>query len=364
MRRTFIAVILVTAFTCFAHAQVKPQFDEKDAAKPRIAVSLVEVASGFEKPVDIQFAPGSTDTMFVLEQEGRIKSVSLKNKSSSTVLALSVLDGYELGLLGLAFHPQFAKNRKFYINYNPKDKGPRRTRISEWRLDEDGKAKDEKVILEFEQPFSNHNGGALAFGPDGYLYIGTGDGGSAGDPLGNGQNPKTLLGKMLRLDVNRADKKFVPEVWARGLRNPWRYSYDAKWGWIVADVGQGEREEITLLKKGDNAGWSIKEGSRCFKPATNCRSEGLKDPVIEYGRDEGGTIVGGYVYQGKTIAALSGKYVYGDYISGRLWAAEFEPLKVWSLGKWPVRLSTFGRDAAGEIYLADIDAGKIYRFSK
>ena len=358
--------MLLSGFFAFAlvHAALTPRFDEKDATKPRIAVQLVEVASGFEKPVDIQFRPDARETMFVLEQEGLIKSYSLKDKSVSTVLKLSVLEGYELGLLGLAFHPQFAKNKKFYINYNPKDAGPRRTRIAEWRLGDDGKAKEEKIVLEFEQPFSNHNGGQLAFGPDGFLYIGTGDGGSAGDPLGNAQNPKTLLGKMLRLDVNRADGRSVSEVWAKGLRNPWRYSYDPKWGWIVADVGQGEREEITLLAKGDNAGWPIKEGSRCFKPAKDCSSDGLKDPVIEYGRDEGGTIVGGHVYAAKTIAPLTGKYVYGDYISGRIWAAEFKPLKTWSLGKWPVRISTFGRDASGEIYVADIDAGKIYRFSR
>jgi glucose/arabinose dehydrogenase len=231
-----------------------------------------------------------------------------------------------------------------------------------------------------DQPYGNHKAGQLAFGPDGDLYVGFGDGGSEGDPQGNGQNTHTFLGKMLRIDVNHRDSgkayaipqdnpfvntsSFLPEIWALGLRNPWRYSFDSQGRLIVSDVGQDTWEEIDLLEKGRNYGWNIREGKHCYHPPQGCRTQGLTDPIYEYSHDEGIAVIGGYVYDGKAIPSLSGKYVFGDFGSGRLWALTLpDASDVFALGRWGVSISTFGRDLQGELYLADYTSGKIYHIA-
>jgi glucose/arabinose dehydrogenase len=242
------------------------------------------------------------------------------------------------------------------------------------------------VLLEVEQPYQNHNAGQLVFGPDGMLYVGLGDGGFRDDPKGNGQNPGVLLGKMLRIDVNGSDDKapyrvppdnpfigkpgFRPEIWAWGLRNPWRYSFDPQGRLIVADVGQDRWEEIDIVQAGDNLGWQVREGFVCArKDPQNCEPTGMTDPFFVYGRQDGASITGGYVYSGSRVPALRGLYVFGDFVSGRLFALALpaerttriaEPI---ALGHWPLLPSTFGRDANGELYVATFANGDIYRFA-
>lgn len=239
----------------------------------------------------------------------------------------------------------------------------------------------ERILLTVVQPFDNHKGGQLAFGPDGFLYIGLGDGGSGGDPLGNGQNLQTLLGKMLRIDVDSSgpgiayavppDNPFVAgggraEIWASGLRNPWRFSFDRHTGrFFVADVGEGRFEEIDLVRRGDNLGWNIMEGAHCFNPMTGCSMTGLVLPIAEYDHSEGSAVIGGYVYHGAAIPALQQAYIFGDFGSGRIWElqetqpGQFTRVLLLSTGR---NLSSFGQDQAGEIYVVDY-SGSIFRLS-
>jgi glucose/arabinose dehydrogenase len=257
-----------------------------------------------------------------------------------------------------------------------------RTQISEWELPRDSlgsrPATKRRVLLEIEQPYPNHDGGHIAFGPDGYLYVGTGDGGSRADPLGAGQDLSTLLGKMLRIDVNAqpghavpADNPFTrvagarPEIWAYGLRNPWRFTFDPLDRLIVADVGQDLYEEVNLVAAGDNLGWSIREASHCFSPPEGCAREGLVDPIFEYGRDAGNSISGGHVYLGEKLPWLKGKYVLADYVSGRVWALTLPgaagAAEAEMLGRFPHAFSAFGRDADGELYALDFVGGSVLR---
>lgn len=368
----------------------KPAFDEKDRARTKVAVTLAPVAKGFEQPTDIQFPPGNGSVFVVLEKEGTAKWVSTADGASGTLLAVKVLTDVEEGLLGLAFHPRFAENGRFFLNYVASVDGRDTTVIDEWRVPAGSdlrKAKPTRTgaLLQVRQPYPNHNAGQLAFGPDGYLYVGLGDGGAAGDPHDNGQNMQAMLGKMLRIDVDRRDEgkgyavpkdnPFVgragvlPEIWASGLRNPWRYSFDSKGRLIAADVGQNTWEEIDLLERGGNYGWRLREARHCFRPEKGCPTEGLIDPLYEYHHEEGISITGGYVYEGKRIPALAGKYVFGDYARGKLWAIDLPekaapgaPLaKAYALGRWDIAISTFGRDPAGELYVADFASGTIYR---
>lgn len=269
-----------------------------------------------------------------------------------------------MGLLSVAFHPQHAKASsphagRLFVNYTA-DKGGLKTVVSEFRR---GKP-EEKILLEFAQPYSNHNGGQIAFGPDGLLYVGTGDGGSAGDPQGNGQDKDSLLGKILRIDVDKgapysipADNPFAkgggkPEIYALGLRNPWRFSFDPPTKRLfVADVGQWSREEVDLVERGGNYGWRAMEGTLCFNPRANCRRPEYVLPIHEYDRNEGQSITGGYVYRGRRIAPLRNAYVFGDYESSHLWALREEG-KQWKRERLltaPFPVSSFGLDPEGEI---------------
>ena len=334
--------------------------------------------------VGMTYPPDGSDRLYVVLQPGRIVFFPNDREVDSAELFLDIRDrvndrGEEEGLLGLAFDPQYADNGHFYVYYSAS--GPRRSVVSRFSASADGRAGpgSERILLEVPQPFSNHNGGQIAFGPDGYLYIALGDGGSRGDPQGNGQDLGTLLGSILRIDVSTvdstgayavpADNPFVghsgarPEIWASGLRNPWRFSFDRATGDLwTADVGQNRFEEVDIIRPGLNYGWNIMEGEECFA-RSDCDRTGLEIPVAEYGREDGCSVTGGYVYRGSSLPSLYGAYVYGDYCSGRIWALRHdgdevtEHMQIVDSG---LRIPSFAEDAAGELYVLSFD-GTIYR---
>jgi glucose/arabinose dehydrogenase len=256
-------------------------------------------------------------------------------------------------------------------------------RVEEWYVDPiQWRARRVRTVIEVQQPFANHDGGQIVFGPDGRLYIGFGDGGWRNDPNGHGQNGRTWLGSMLRIDVDGGrdaaytvpvsnpwvgDDSVADEAWAIGLRNPWRFSFAPDGRMVVADVGQNAFEEIDLVVAGDNLGWNTREGRHCLDPETPCAKEGLVEPVYEYGRDEGKSITGGFVYTGNRVPALKDQYVFADFVSGRLWAISLPAerggalVAAAALGQWPFLPSTFGRAADGEIYVAGFGKGIVYR---
>ncbi len=358
-----------------------PVFDGPDADRDPLRVDLVPVAEGFDRITDLQFVPGASDLLVVLQQGGQAWWTDLATGERGLLFEIEVTGASEQGLLGLAFHPDFEENGRFYVNATPSGVRPEVSRVSAWEVAEGGlragEARAVATVLEVEQPYQNHNAGQLAFGPDGYLYIGWGDGGFRNDPEGHGQDATTLLGSMLRIDVDGpppyaipADNPFVddPEIpdetWAIGLRNPWRYSFAPDGRLIVADVGQDAWEEVSLAEAGDNLGWAVREGSHCFPPDADCPTEGFVDPIHDYTRHEGISITGGYVYTGEAVPALAGLYVFGDFGSGRLWAIPLAPdPPVLALGRWPMLVSTFGRDAAGEIYVAAYGQGTVHRIT-
>jgi glucose/arabinose dehydrogenase len=383
------AAVLLGAGAVVRHAACAAPFSPPAFGKTE--VKLAPVAYGFSEITDIQFVPGAGRNAVVLQKGGEARLVELgapgspRDAASGRVLfEVDVLTRSELGLLGLAFHPNFRKNGLFYLNYTPKD-GTMRSRIAEWKLDPKKLATDtpveKRIILELTQPYSNHNAGQLVFGPDGMLYIGFGDGGSANDPHGNGQNFGTWLGKMLRIDVDHAeggkeyrvppDNPFVgqagklPEIWASGLRNPWRYSFDGPGRIVLGDVGQDRFEEIDLVTRGSNLGWKAREAAHCFDPEPGCPTQGITDPIFEYSHEVGQSVTGGLVYQADSIAGLKGKYVFGDFAQGRIWALEVpaqpgvKAASVKSLGKWQLLISTFGRDENGELFVGDFQSGSI-----
>ncbi len=342
----------------------------------------------FTRPVDLQHAGDNSNRLFVVEQAGVIKLFDNNPDASTTQTFLDIREnvrdnGNEEGLLGLAFHPDYESNGYFYVNYTASD--PRRTVISRFSVNPNdpnsADATSELVLLEFEQPYGNHNGGQVAFGPDGHLYIAVGDGGSAGDPLNSGQNRSTLLGSILRIDVDNpsagrnygipADNPFSgtgdplrEEIYAYGLRNPWRISFDAVTGELWAgDVGQNEFEEVDLIVNGGNYGWKIAEANQCFEPNAGCQKEGLIPPIVEYGRSDGGSITGGYVYRGSALPEFYGKYFYADYASGRIWFLtmnEGQLVENTELSNTNLRISSFGVDQDNELYICAFD-GRIYR---
>ncbi len=341
----------------------------------------------FSSPVDLQHAGDGSGRLFVVERAGVIRVFqgveTVTSMSEFLNIKDSIVSGGELGLLGLAFHPQYATNGYFYVNYTADN--PLRSVIARYRVTPGDPLKADSasklVLLEVAQPYTNHNGGQVAFGPDGYLYIALGDGGSGGDPQNNGQNRSSLLGKILRIDVDTtsggkpygipADNPFVgnasgwrEEIYAYGLRNPWRFSFDPVTNRLwAADVGQNRVEEIDIIQKGENYGWRIMEGTLCYDPSSGCDTTGLKLPVWEYDRSLGYSITGGYVYRGSAIPSLVGKYVYGDYVSRRIWALEYDGTSAptnQELVPSSSYISSFGVDASGEIYVCDITAGKMF----
>ncbi len=340
----------------------------------------------FNRPVDFQH---QGERVFVVEQAGIISTFENTESAPSKKTFLDIRNqvndsGNEEGLLGLAFHPDYNTNGFFFVNYTATN--PARTVISRFEVSstnpDAANTGSELVILEFPQPFSNHNGGQLSFGPDEFLYIASGDGGSGNDPQGNGQKLTTLLGKILRIDVNTqaggknyaipADNPFVnnaagnrEEIFAYGLRNPWRFSFDAENGQIWAgDVGQNAFEEIDIIVKGGNYGWAIMEASQCVE--TDCDATGLTLPVWEYGRSEGISVTGGFVYRGSIFPEFIGKYIYGDFGSGKIWALDNadqnNPVNT-ELVDSDLNISSFGVDAGNELYICSFD-GNIYKLEK
>ncbi|HVU04951.1 MAG TPA: PQQ-dependent sugar dehydrogenase [Polyangiaceae bacterium] len=389
--------LLVVAYT--------PDYRQTAAAQrpagnpaPRGSVRWVQVASGLSKPTGLVFVPGGKGLAVALEQGGKARLVDLSGAAAArpavatpgaTVLDVPVNTDSEMGLLGLAFHPKWRENGRFFVDSNPAG-GALRTHVTEYvvRDAELGKtpAHDARLVLEVAQPYGNHKGGQLLFGADGFLYIGLGDGGWRYDPHGNGQSLGTLLGKILRIDVDdRAasaygipkDNPFVgvkgarPEIWAYGLRNPWRFSFEPEGRIVVGDVGQDRFEEVDLVRRGENLGWNVREATHCFEPKEGCRTEGLVDPIYEYGREAGSCITGGFVYQGKSVPELAGKYVFADFVSGTLWALKLPGaflqttglVEAKELGKFPLLISSFGRDEDGEIYGVDYGGGGVYRLA-
>jgi glucose/arabinose dehydrogenase len=334
-----------------------------------VAVERAFPQLAFERPLDFQADHAGRN--YVVEQGGLIRSFPDRQDAAKTDVFLDLRGrvttaGNEEGLLGLALAPDFAKSRVCYVNYTAPN--PLRTVVSRFR---DGK---EEVLLSFPQPYANHNGGCLQFGPDGMLYVGTGDGGSAGDPQGNGQRRSSWLGKILRLDVRGggkyrvpADNPFVgsarPEIWALGLRNPWRFSFDRDTGLLYcADVGQDRIEEVDVIARGGNYGWSLMEGNERFKRGSTA---GLRAPIATYGHDQGQSITGGYVYRGARVPALRGAYVYADFVSGKVGQLRYAGGKVTSQGLLVdshLNISSFGQDARRELYLTAFD-GHLYRFT-
>ncbi len=347
-------------------------------------VELKKLAEGFDQPTAIVALSDPADKrLFIVEQSGTIRTATTTGDvAPQPLLDISsrVQTSGEMGLLGMTFHPKAAQNNYFYVNYVDKN---RNTIIARFTMQ--GEAADpasEKVLLKIKQPFANHNGGQLAFGPDGYLYIGLGDGGSSGDPNNRSQNKDDLLGKILRIDVDQGDPYGIPadnpfadgggrgEVWALGLRNPWRFSFDQKTGNLfIADVGQGEWEEVSLQsatsKGGENYGWRCFEGEHAYRNAA-CPEQPLVYPIIEYGHDEGRcSITGGYMYRGSVYPALQGSYFYGDYCNGQIFSAKPAGTK-WQTSlavNSPLKISTFGQDSSGELYVADHTTGAIYQIT-
>jgi glucose/arabinose dehydrogenase len=382
----------LAAVVCASFAGCMNNSTDSSGTVSPMQLELVPVASGFSQPLDLQSPDDNTNRLFVVEQGGKIKIIP----PNGQVLSTPFLDiggklincSGEEGLLGLAFHPQYAANRQFFVNYTSNCGGALQTVIAEYTASTGNAniadATSERILMTVDQPFANHNGGGLAFGNEGFLYIALGDGGSGGDPDGNGQNINVLLGKILRIDVDSAPamglqyaippgNPFVniagrDEIWLYGLRNPFRFSVDHSTGdlWI-GDVGQDSFEEVDLItpqQGGANLGWNVMEGTHCYPPSSSCTTAGLMLPIFDYSHAPGDeTVIGGYVYHGTRIPSLAGVYVFGDFISGRIWT-----LTQTSQGAWARTevsrtaandLSAFGQDQDGEIYVVRYSNGVV-----
>lgn len=387
-----LSVLILIILLIFVVACKQEISEEDPNGAPNLVANSYKVEDAFRditfnRPLDIQNAGDGSGRLFIVEQPGRVY-VLQDQKAKEKQLFLNIENlvndsGNEQGLLGLAFHPDYKENGYFFVNYTDKNG----TVISRFKVSSKKNIADpasELIILKFNQPYANHNGGGMAFGPDGYLYIATGDGGSGGDPQGNGQNRKTLLGNILRIDVDKKDaglnyaipednpyvdntEGFREEIYAYGLRNPWRFSFDSLNGNLfAADVGQNAVEEINLIEKGKNYGWNIMEGTKEFSPDSNVVINTLEPPIYEYLHPLGRSITGGYVYRGQEYKELEGLYIYGDFISGIIWALDYEegkePVNI-ILAESNLRISSFGISETKEIYLTSFD-GKVYRLIK
>lgn len=346
-------------------------------------VGLKPFVSGLERPIWATFAPGEPNRMYILEQSGTIRIVESGKLTPKPFIDLSskISCCGERGLLGMAFHPNYAQNHTFFLNYTNPSGNTVVSRFSKPDLS------SEEILITIKQPYSNHNGGMIGFGPDGYLYIGMGDGGSGGDPQNNAQNLNSLLGKILRIDVDSSKKpygipatnpfikndKARPEIWAYGVRNPWRFSFDRQTGDLwMGDVGQNKLEEINVQpsssKGGENYGWRRLEGNKCYNP-DNCDVSKMTDtvlPVITYDHSEGVSVTGGYLYRGKANPNWVGKYIYGDFGSSRIWVASKvgNSWKAKDLGKTGLGISSFAEDLAGELYVLDYGSGTVYKLNE
>ena len=376
-----VAVLLITTFL----AGCGGGSDGGGTPLPRAqapVITLSTVVTGFSSPLDMQQPADGSGNFFVVEQGGTIRVLQNGAILGTPFLDISgkIVSGGETGLLGLTFHPNYANNGRFYLNYTRRTTaGQLQTVIAEYTRSTGNPlladTNSERIFLVVDQPFDNHNGGQLAFGPDGFLYIGLGDGGSGGDPQNNAQNKNVLLGKILRIDVNTpsAGKLYsipsgnpfaagggAPEVFAYGFRNPWRFSFDKTGGRLfVGDVGQDAFEEIEIVTAGGNYGWNIMEGGSCFNAST-CNMTGLTLPIFSYPRSDGTTVIGGYVYRGTQIPSLVGNYVYADFGNGQIWMLT-ESGTTWT--RTPLlasgrSISAFGQGDNGELFVVDF-AGSI-----
>jgi len=382
-----------TIFALCALAAVLAGCGDANHPAPSASISLQPVATGLSSPLDLEQPPDNSGRLFVVEQGGFIRIIQ-----SGALLAQPFLDlsskivpnfaGTEMGLLGVTFHPAFQQNRKFYVNYVRSNAGQFQSVISEFQASATNPnladPVSERILLVVNQVsnFPNHKAGQLAFGPDGFLYFGLGDGGSGGDPFGHGQDTNILLGKMMRIDVNStspglpyaipADNPFVnggglPEIFAIGFRNPWRFSFDLPTGRLfVADVGQDKFEEIDIVQKGGNYGWNIMEGMHCFNPPTGCNMTGLQLPIVEIPHPEGQAVIGGFVYHGTALAGLQGQYIFGD-LNGKIWSLQEGPPGTFTrtlLNDTALTISSFGQDQSGELYVVDIGNGRVLKVAQ
>jgi glucose/arabinose dehydrogenase len=354
-----------------------------DPAPAPSGLGLDTIASGFVSPVFLTAPTGDTARLFVVEQSGAIRIIRNRTVLTAPFLDLtdSVSTGGEQGLLGLAFAPDFASSGEFYVSYTRQGGN---SVVARYRVSADPDLADPtsgSTILGVTQPYSNHNGGMIAFGPDGYLYFGLGDGGSGGDPQGTGQDRSDLLGSMLRLDVSggggyaipagnpyATSASFRPELWNWGLRNPWRFSFDRQTGDLyVADVGQNAWEEVNVQPAGsvggENYGWNLMEGTHCY--TSGCSQAGLTLPVLDYGHNQGCSVTGGYVYRGAAIPALVGHYFYADYCNGWVRSFRYQGGQATAqLDRTELRpggsITSFGEDARGELYILT-QGGRVHR---
>jgi glucose/arabinose dehydrogenase len=358
-----------------------------------VNLNLSVVKAGFSSPVLVTHAGDGGGRLFVVEQTGRIKIIAGGNTLATPFLNLAhrVSHGGEQGLLGLAFHPSYPTRPYIYVNFTDQ-RGY--TIVNRYTVSSNPNVINPASgvrILTIAQPYANHNGGHMAFGPDGFLYIGMGDGGSGGDPGNRAQRTDTLLGKMLRIGVNRTSrlgnyavpagnpyvgKTGLDQIWSRGLRNPWRFSFDRANGQLwIADVGEGRWEEVnrssrvgtTPAGRGANYGWRVLEGRACFNPSSGCSTSGKQMPQAVYGHavtgEDNCSVTGGYVYRGSAYPALVGGYVFGDFCSGRIWVMSptaTAPVTPTLARDTTLNISSFGEDEAGELYLCDL-GGTIYR---
>lgn len=346
-------------------------------------LQLVPVVEGLDRPVHVTHAGDGSGRLFVVEKAGRIRIV--RDGAIQSEPFLDIADrvgssGSEQGLLSVAFHPRYADNGFFYVDYTDLAGNTVIARFNAASGAQRADPATATTLLTIEQPAPNHNGGQIAFGPDGFLYIGMGDGGGAGDRWGNAQNREVLLGKMLRIDVDNgdpygipADNPFTategarPEIWATGLRNPWRFSFDRATGdMFIADVGQNQLEEVNFEPAGQggvNYGWNTMEASDCFLPSEGCQREGLVEPIADYEHALGCSVTGGMRYRGQATPAFGDAYLFGDYCSGRIWTLGNDG------GQWTMTelldtdmsLSSFGEDEQGELYVVDMSDGGLFR---
>lgn len=354
-------------------------------------LDIEPVVDGLTRPTFMTHAGDGTNRLFIVEQRGRISILEkgrLRPQPFLDIQSKVTTSGNEQGLLGLAFHPDYKNNGFFFVNYSRKGDGD--NVIERYHVSDDANVADAgngEIVLTIDGFEPNHNGGMLAFGKDGFLYIGTGDGGGGGDNhgrIGHGQALNVLLGKILRIDVNGTqaysvpptnpfvnDSAASPEIWAYGLRNPWRFSFDRETGDLyIADVGQGTYEEIDFQAAasggGENYGWRRMEGNHCYNPRTNCDQNGLVKPIAEYSHDLGCSVTGGYVYRGKQYPWLVGQYIFADYCTGVVWATARDANGTWATRQvttFDDTISSFGEDQAGELYVIGHRGGTIYKLT-
>lgn len=383
MLRTSSLVLAFASIVCATPKEDAPNPSAEQTSND-VMLAVEQVASGLDQPVYLT-APAGDPRLFIVEQPGRIRVVENARLLDKPFLDIvnKVRSGGEQGLLSVAFHPQYRSNGLLFVNYTDNN---RDTRIERYTVSADRNVADPrsaKLILAIDQRYSNHQGGLNLFGPDGMLYIGMGDGGSQGDPHGNGQNRNALLGKLLRINVDRGDPYLIPaanpyargggrgEIWAIGLRNPWRFAFDRVSGLLyIADVGQDRFEEVDVVPMsiaGVNYGWNIVEGPSCHR-SPGCNQAGLQKPALSYSHENSAcSVIGGFVYRGQRIPEIQGQYFYSDYCNSWLRSFGFADGKVTDQHEWPVgrlgSIVSFGEDSLGELYICT-SSGRVYRIIK